>query len=430
MKNSTFYRGSDNEIFRAFNGENCREVPVMKILLQKIPELMTVIMLVTMFTQKPKPYFTYALAAFIVFLVYDYYISRKEGRDFLPSFPKRKEIKILLLGLAVFYGLVLLANILLMDKESIIAAVNLAYYSLPLFLFWWLRSRYPVEKGIEWGTMIGTAFCGLTGWWMMYQHIQDRMYGGPLLHPNLFGAWLTMTIPMTCYFFFKEKLKWQRAILFLSVVFQMYCFYETDSRGTFAAFAIGIPASIVISLLITGRKVDSAVKKYLAVLAIVSFMLAGGFFYYRQQDLDAKQQTGGERILMLQASVEMWKDHKLMGVGTARWKENYYSPRYFPKKAQERTNSMPHNMPVFFLSTSGLIGLAGYIVSVMATFWSLILLGKRTELSISITLFAIFFVFLLHGFVDKTIIHNITAQLYYSFMGYLFAVSSLMPEKS
>ena len=391
---------------------------------------MTVIMLVTMFTQKPKPYFTYTLAAFIVFLVYDYYISRKEGRDFLPSFPKRKEIKVLLLGLAVFYGLVLLANILLIDKESIIAAVNLAYYSLPLFLFWWLCSRYPVEKGIEWGTMIGTAFCGLTGWWMMYQHIQDRMYGGPLLHPNLFGAWLTMTIPMTCYFFFKEKLKWQRAILFLSVVFQMYCFYETDSRGTFAAFAIGIPASIVISLLITGRKVDSAVKKYLAVLAIVSFMLAGGFFYYRQQDLDAKQKTGGERILMLQASVEMWKDHKLLGLGTARWKENYYSPRYFPKKAQERTNSMPHNMPVFFLSTSGLIGLAGYIVSVMATFWSLILLGKRTELSISITLFVIFFVFLLHGFVDKTIIHNITAQLYYSFMGYLFAVASLMPEKS
>ncbi len=391
---------------------------------------MTIIMLVTMFTQKPKPYFTYTLAAFIVFLVYDYYTSRKEGKDFLPPLPKRKEIKVLLIGLAVFYGLVLLVNILLMDKESIIASVNLAYFSLPLFFFWWVRTRFPIERGIEWGIMIGTAICGCSGIWMMYKHIQDRMYGGPLLHPNLFATWLTMTLPLTVYLLFKEKGKVQRTILSLFAVFQMYCLYETDSRGAFAAFAIAIPVSVIISLLITGQKINPGIKKVLAVLVIVSVIAGGGFFYFRQQSLDAKQKTGGERILMLQASVEMWKDHKLLGVGTARWMENYYSPRYHPKGANETNIKMGHNMPVHFLSTSGVIGFTGYIVSILATFWSLILLGKRAELSISITLFVIFFVFLLHGFVDKTIIHNITAQLYYSFMGYLFAVASLMPEKS
>lgn len=40
--------------------------------------------------------------------------------------------------------------------------------------------------------------------------------------------------------------------------------------------------------------------------------------------------------MMLEASWEMWNDHKLTGVGPGKWGEYYYSPKYHPKDGHEK----------------------------------------------------------------------------------------------
>ena len=78
---------------------------------------------------------------------------------------------------------------------------------------------------------------------------------------------------------------------------------------------------------------------------------------------------------------------------------------------------MPHNMPLFFLSTSGIVGFAGYGFFVIMSAVTLTKIVKiRKDSSFALVVYMVFLSFFLQGVVDTTIINKIPARMYFALM--------------
>lgn len=94
--------------------------------------------------------------------------------------------------------------------------------------------------------------------------------------------------------------------------------YTSKSRGAVLALSGGlILTGITLIAALRGKFNLGLIFKGLAVIALVTAVCAGGFLYLshdKKTGLDPER-VGGERLMMLEASWEMWNDHKLTGVG-------------------------------------------------------------------------------------------------------------------
>ena len=80
---------------------------------------------------------------------------------------------------------------------------------------------------------------------------------------------------------------------------------------------------------------------------------------------------------------------------------------------------MPHNMPVYFLSTSGVLGGIGYLLFHGILFMILIKsFPLATDKWLVVALLSAFSAFFFQGLVDTTIINKIPARIYFGVLGY------------
>lgn len=61
--------------------------------------------------------------------------------------------------------------------------------------------------------------------------------------------------------------------------------------------------------------------------------------------------------------------------------ERHYYGQYRPSDIHEEGHSMPHNMPLFFLSTGGLVGVAGYCIFIILSIVALTKVVKMWKIS-------------------------------------------------
>ncbi len=133
------------------------------------------------------------------------------------------------------------------------------------------------------------------------------------------------------------------------------------SRG---ALALGVPAMVVVTLLMAGGRWRWAGYALLAAMGIglaVLFsgaaqpLLAGTRF---ENMLDLTQGTGFFRINLWQSALRMIEDHPLLGVGPDNFLYAYRGFYILPAAWQEPNLSHPHNIALDFASRLGLPGLA------------------------------------------------------------------------
>jgi O-antigen ligase len=80
-------------------------------------------------------------------------------------------------------------------------------------------------------------------------------------HPILFGDALAMSIPLTLYLLSMWETKWQRVLLWITLVLMFWAIYKTSSRGPW--IATGLCATLLF-VMTKGR-----VRKYLATAAVL-----------------------------------------------------------------------------------------------------------------------------------------------------------------
>ena len=372
-------------------------------------------------------YFSYVFGVFFVFCLYDFYRSRKERLYF--QLYTSQACRYLVVGMALFYGLIIVDNLLIGESKSAVEGMHLAGLTIPFFMILFLGSRYAIRDGVKWGIMVALAVLDSYGLFVGYTTQQTR-FMSVFVHPNEFAQVIMLVIPFLLYFLAREKDQRVRILLAIICVISLFCLYKTAARGP----VVGLFAGAVVAggslLWLRREKIQARALKIAAVTAAAVLLIGGGMFWQLQSQRTGRGIAGGERIPMLYASYEIWNDHKLFGVGLLRWQDYYYSPEYHPKEGVEKTLAMPHNMPAYFFSTTGLLGGLGYTAFMLLSLLALYRQAKESEDDLlSVAVITIFWAFFFNGMVNGTLISKTSARLYFALLGYYFTVSGLMAAK-
>lgn len=330
-------------------------------------------------------------------------------------------------GILGFYLLFILTAVLHGNRLDWVKSLDYAELCIPFFTSWWILSKYDAEKGFHWGILVGAMIACCIG---LYQwHINPGVrIKSSYAHPNHFGTMINFALPILGYYVMKIKQHAYKVLSLLTIIMQLVCLYLTGSRGA----VLALVGAVILGMLWT----YISLKKYKVVKfngyvwgLIIVLLVGGGLVLHhmgQERNVDVIElaekgesirRAGGERVQMIQASIAMWEDHKLLGVGAGHWGEEYYG-QYRPADVHEKGHSMPHNMLLFFLSTSGIVGFAGYGFFVIMSAVTLTQLVKmKKDPGFALAVYMIFLSFFLQGFVDTTIINKIPARMYFALMG-------------
>lgn len=364
-------------------------------------------------------YFSFAMGLFALFLIFEAIYKYKHEVRILPHVSE--SFRCWSAGIFILYLLFLSSAVFHHDRSDIVQSINYMCLTAPFFMTWWISGKYSVKKGVKWGILVGMLIaCGI-GIYQWYLQPGIRVQSS-YASPNHFGTMIDITIPFIVYFMLSYKNTIYRIIALVVLLGQAFCLYATSSRGALIGLMGALILSTLVSWLIANRGKQFHFKKS-AVALVLGLVILGGFGAYYMEHGRAESHLGGERMFMIEASIDMWKDHPIIGVGAAHWYENYYGT-YHPGGASEKGLTMPHNMPLYFLSTGGILGGIGFIAFYVLSFMGLYLvLREQGSFLLSICALIPFFAFLIQGLVDTTIINKIPARMYFALMGYLTALS-------
>ncbi len=119
---------------------------------------------------------------------------------------------------------------------------------------------------------------------------------------------------------------------------------------------------------------------------------------YMRYDLDEykkgeiNDRSDAMRIVSIKAGIEIWKEHKLLGVGAGDLKnecDQFYEREYpsiFPDNRR-----LPHNQLVWMLATTGAVGLLAFLFSFFYPFFSSGLYKQWIAVAFYLSLFSSFF---------------------------------------
>lgn len=370
-------------------------------------------------------YFSYALILFVLFLMIDGYYSFHHQLPFLPK--RNKTFYVILLGILSFYLAFNFTSLMHWTHIDLVKSMDYTWLCFPFFMTWWILSKYDAERGFRWGILVGAVIACVIGLhqWCINPGIRiESSYA----HPNHFGTMINLTLPLIGYYAVHVKNNAYKILSVCTMIVQLGCLYLTGSRGALLALIGAVVLGMLWAYVSLREYKNIRFGKYACVF-IILILIGGGFTLYhmgQERNLDVVRmaetgdsvaKAGGERMQMIRASIAMWEDHKLFGVGAGHWGEAYYG-QYRPSDIHEEGHSMPHNMPLFFLSTGGLVGAAGYCIFIILSIVALTKVVKMgRSLKWGIAVYMIFLSFFLQGLVDTTIINKIPARMYFALMG-------------
>jgi len=329
------------------------------------------------------------------------------------------DLKILIAGIFIFYGLLLVSGLLLGDKSSMKTAVEWFLYACPFFVFFILSGSYNINKGIAVGIFLAIIANAILG---ESQLIGDNLYNpggvriqGSFNHPNSFGSVLAWTIPFVGYFLHRSKTTSQRVFASFILVLSFLCLFLTDSRGAAVSLITGLVVTALIYALVHRNQLGIRQKLAVVFLCLVLAVGTGAVLNSSVHNTRGL----GERQLMWSSSMQMWEDHKLLGVGIGRWPENYYSERYHPAEGHEMGHYFPHNMPIYFLSGAGILGGIGYLCLVLSMLYVLLKRAIESDgITSAIPMMAVFIAFIMDGMIDATLTNKTVGIPFYALLGY------------
>ncbi len=385
-----------------------------------------------------KAYFSHALILFALFFIY---ICIKEGRREISARLGKTDspARLFTISLVLFYGTLFISAAVNRDAAGFRTGLSYAALAVPFFMTYTLGHLTKSEIGERCGFLLaGFVICA----YAFIAHdapYKERLFSF-FAHPNHLGTYTALFLPFVFLYIYRTKALTEKIALGILAALLLCCLWKSGSRGAMAALAGGLALSS-LTLLFLKRKSLSAKKSFAAFFVAILLLSAGGALVshitedrmqrpeaFTSQAL-ARSKTGGERVLMWQASIKMWETHKISGIGLANWETAYYSDTYHPQKGIEKDLDMPHNMPLYFLSTAGAIGAAGYAAFLLLSFAALCKsLRTTTDPFFTAAALSASFTFAIQSLVDTTIINTIPARIYFALMGYYFSCHSVLDK--
>lgn len=379
--------------------------------------------LLILFIRFSPSYFSYAFFLFLIFCSYTFFKCRKK---IIPQNIPTGALRLSIIGILTFYAAMLIASILSTDLKNMSKSIELFYLALPFPMMWYLRYFYNVDWGIKLGAILSAFIICFYSFFYQF-NVADNRISGFYGQPNDFGSVLYLLILLLFYFALLEKNIWIRLSIGAAIAVCLTALYLTESRGSMLSLSVGIFSAAII--LLRTKSITLTVKQRISLLAASLFLIAtcitGAYMIQSNRGIQ-EQALGGERNLMHQASIQIWTDHKLIGIGLTHWQDFYYSPDYHPKTGTERDLPHAHNMTLQILSTTGILGGLGYlsfiVLMALGIYRSSVYLDNKVAFAI---ITAVFIASTVHGLVDIPQLNRFPARIYFALLGYYFALCHL-----
>ena len=195
----------------------------------------------------------------------------------------------------------------------------------------------------------GMAVWGLLEYFVLGQRDLENRMTGPSSHVMTFS---NLILPMSVLFivlWFYQRKWWQLGVGLLIT----FALLLTLTRSTW----LGWSAAVFVLLMLKKTQIRYYVPA--ALLLFVSFMPLP-LFSRLMSTFDMKQESNFDRVRMLEAGVEIIKDHPVLGVGPANVKEVYSLYRKW-----DAPRSRPphlHNNVIQLWAERGILGLFAYLL--------------------------------------------------------------------
>jgi len=313
--------------------------------------------------------FNFTLADGLIIIALFSWILRKLAYEKKYRLAKDK-LFIFLSIFAVFSGLSLY-NCQDKLRGSIELVQTIEYFIIIPYLFFDLIKNTKQIKGILWTMVIASAFFAP---WGIYEAVVKGIRATSIAgHPNAFGIYLAMLIPIAYVLLLDEKHPLKRLFLIGLLVILGLALMATISRAGWLA--------ATFSLLIVNYK--KGIKKT-ATLSLVIMILVGILvaFYIPntvskriKTITEVKTETAGGRLEQYKNALNMIKSHPFLGVGiNEAVRYNIYREK---KGSGSQVGGEIHN---FYLSTAAERGLFAFFTLLGFIFLHLKRLNKLVNL--------------------------------------------------
>lgn len=334
-----------------------------------------------------------------------------------------------------FFALIIMASILVGHHDSLSQALDFARWSLiPFALFYFVMQRRFSYSSVIIGIMAGSWTLDGSALYQWLFSAGTMRVQGYLNHPNFLAEMIEMNIPfLLVYALADQQNKRWRATAGITAFTSCIVLALTASRGGLLGLCLGgIIWCIVIFRRFPQQK-HQVLFQSLVALSLILAVIAGIFFSAFQGNRGAVRSYDHERILLWESSYEMWKDHKLVGIGLRHWPKEYVT-HYISPKARERNLLQPHNIYAYWFSQTGTIGGLGFLLFTVGMF--VYLCRKVRENPHDIFMDAVLWAFLaimIHSLVDSGIANKFVMRLYSAYLGIGLASSvyhkTLLPNE-
>ena len=190
---------------------------------------------------------------------------------------------------------------------------------------------------------------GLFEFFVLDRRDLEHRITGPLTHVMTFSGLLLAFSLTLLILWWRERKGWQLA----ATILVSFTLLLTFTRSVW----IGWLAAVLVMILLTRPRLLAYAAP--ALLIFVTFMPMN-LFARLASTFDSRQSSNLDRIRMLEAGVEMIKDHPVFGVGPANVKEVY--PLYKKHDAPRFRPPHLHNNIVQLWAERGILGLVAYLL--------------------------------------------------------------------
>lgn len=285
-------------------------------------------------------------------------------------------------------------------KEDFISVAIYSLWLCPLIIFGYLRNKCNINKGIVYGleavVIIGFLY-SLHDWFFLGIY-RPR---GLMYNCILWASCLSFLLPLFIYGFQKAEQGWRKWIRLSVCVLIVVGILLTRCRG------------VILALVVVGAALlfGYGVKRYrkYTLLAVSVFSIFMCIFLVNHQELFLRNYDG-DRLAAWYASILMFLDHPLLGVGFSQWKYNFATGYAQPNVMEILPHA--HNMYLGVLSTTGLVGFLGLLVFLggwINISWQGLQKGNKYY---AYTLVGIA-IFLVHGLFDYVIMAGLYERVFW-----------------
>lgn len=265
----------------------------------------------------------------------------------------------------VFIGLGLITPFIVNDKYK----MGLALFTIVIVtLFLCLYGQYQFMVGKE-----------------DNQDWTDQIFGSKVIriysifkNPNVFGEYLTLTIPLVLSLLFTSRDKKRKVIYLITAILAFVSLLMTFSRGSILGLVIAIYSMILT--LVPEYLMLGLLVAITGTLFLPSSILARILSIFQRNDSSSHY-----RLAIYRASMELLKNHYIRGIGLGQFRRIY---RLYSHKGA--TSFHAHNSYLMVFIELGLLGILSFLFMLLGWTKSILSAARKNTSSLRIIALACF----------------------------------------